>query len=174
MAITRTEEARALSADEMELVSKSHHPDVQDLSDKELSDLVRLVRDRRDKAQSEANRRRREMRGKSAAKGARASADDTGSRVKTEVLAMAMRRLNGETQRRERLASREELAQNAQNALAMRRQAEADAPARSGGRTASKGMKANESGRARRITAPKKVGSVSQQTKNSQAKRDSR
>lgn len=174
MAITRTEESRALNADEMELVEKSHHPDVQELSDKELGDLVRLLRDRRDKAQSEANRRRREMRGKSSAKGARASADDTGSRLKTEVLAMAMRRLNNEAQRRERLAARAELAENAQNALEMRQQAMADAPARGGGRTASKGMKANESGRARRITAPKKVGSVSQRTKNAQAKRDSR
>ena len=59
MSISRKEEARALSADETELVEKSHHPAVQDLSDVDLSGLVKLLRERRDKAQSEAHRRRR-------------------------------------------------------------------------------------------------------------------
>ena len=78
MAHSRKDEARALSADERTHVDQSRHPQVQELSDTALADLIKLVRERRDKAQSEAARRRREMRGKAAAKGARPSADDTG------------------------------------------------------------------------------------------------
>lgn len=42
MAISRKEAARALSADEQELVEKSHHPAVQELSDADLAGLVKL------------------------------------------------------------------------------------------------------------------------------------
>ena len=49
MAHSRKDEARALDASELELVDKSHHPSVQDLTDAELADLIRLVRDRRDR-----------------------------------------------------------------------------------------------------------------------------
>lgn len=100
MAISRKEEKRALDADEFELVEKSHHPQVGELSDSELSDLIRLVRERRDRAKTLASRRRREMRGKAAPRGAEASKQDTGSHLKTEVLAMAVRRLNAERSRR--------------------------------------------------------------------------
>lgn len=100
MAHSRKAEIRALDTDERELVDKTHHPMVQDLSDKELSDLIRLVRERRDRAQSQASQRRREMRGKSAARGATPSRADQGSHLKTEVLAMAVRRLNAERERR--------------------------------------------------------------------------
>ena len=100
MAISRKEEARALDADERELVEKSHHPAVGSVSDKELSTLVKLVRERREKAKTQAQQRRREMRGKAQPKGAIPSASDTGSREKLAVLAMAVRRLNSEVARR--------------------------------------------------------------------------
>jgi hypothetical protein len=100
MAISRKEEARALDADERELVEQSHHPAVRSVSDKELSDLLKLVRGRRDKAKTQAQQRRREMRGKAQPKGAAPSASDTGSKQKLAVLAMAVRRLNSEAQRR--------------------------------------------------------------------------
>lgn len=50
MAITRKEEARALNAEERELVEKSHHPLLQDVPDSELTQLAKLLRDRRSKA----------------------------------------------------------------------------------------------------------------------------
>lgn len=102
MAHSRKDEARALDAEEMKLVEKSHHPALQDISDAELSDLLKLVRERRDKAQASANRQRREMRGKSEARGARAATENAGTAQKTEVLAMAVRRLNGERECRRR------------------------------------------------------------------------
>ena len=100
MAISRKEEARALDADERELVEKSHHPAVASVSDGELSDLLKLVRGRREKAKTQAQQRRREMRGKAPPKGVAASTSDTGSRQKLAVLAMAVRRLNSEVERR--------------------------------------------------------------------------
>ena len=56
MAITQKEEARALNADERELVEKSHHPALQELPDDELSSLVKLMRERREKAKAQALR----------------------------------------------------------------------------------------------------------------------
>src|SRR4051794_17483158 len=105
MAITQKEEARALNADERELVEKSHHPALQQLPDGELSNLVKLMRERREKAKSQAHQRRREMRGKAAPKGATPSTVDEGSNLKVAVLAMAMRRLNNEAERRRRMAA---------------------------------------------------------------------
>jgi uncharacterized protein YfaS (alpha-2-macroglobulin family) len=106
MALTRKEEARALDAEERGLVEKSHHPVVQDLSDAELGELLKLIRDRRDRAQRLARQQRREMRGKAAPRGATPATADTGSRLKLQVLAMAVRRLNSERDRRQRKAAR--------------------------------------------------------------------
>ena len=171
MAHARKDEVRALAADELELVDKSRHPQVQELSDSDLSGLVRLVRERRDKAQAAANRQRREMRRKAEPKGARASGDDSGTLRKTEVLAMAVRRLNGEVERRRRAAARADLIANARGALALREASDGagKAPA---SRSAGKGMRAKENPRTRKTVSGAKVGSVSQQTKRAQAKKD--
>jgi hypothetical protein len=175
MAITRKDEARALDADERELVEKSHHPMVQELSDKELSDLVKLVRSRRDKAQTEASRRRREMRGKGAPKGATPSKADTGSRVKLDVLAMAVRRLNAEAERRRQLAAKVSLVENARNALALKKAGDADAPdAAFNARTAHHGMRKNSSDRRQNLVRPMELGRQRKAGAVAQAKRDGR
>lgn len=100
MALSRKEEARALDTEEATLVEKSHHPAVQALSDGELLTLLRQLRERRDRAQRLAGQQRRERRGKSAPRGAKVAADDTGSNRKATVLAAAVRRLNNERARR--------------------------------------------------------------------------
>jgi hypothetical protein len=82
MALNRKQEERALDKDERELVAKSHHPALQDLGDKELTSLVKLLRERRDKASGEVQRRRREMRGKAAPKGAEPAASASGNKAK--------------------------------------------------------------------------------------------
>ncbi|RWP47837.1 hypothetical protein [Mesorhizobium sp.] len=173
MAISRKEEARALSADEHALVEKSHHPAVQDLADAELGGLVKLLRERRDKAQNEAHRRRREIRGKGAPKGAAASKADGGSRLKLEVLAMAMRRLNGEAERRRQLAARVSLVDNARKALSMKQGAAADVP-EFNTRTAHKGMRAVVNQRAPNLVRPMELGRQRKAAKVAQAKRDAR
>ena len=83
MAVSRKQEERALSADEWKLVQISHHPQVQQLSDAELRDLLKTVRERRDRAQSEAHRKRREMRGKAAPKGTQPATKDRRHESKT-------------------------------------------------------------------------------------------
>lgn len=175
MAITRKEEERALDTDERALVEKSHHPKVQELSDKELGELVKLVRSRRDKAQTEASRRRREMRGKGAPKGAAPSKGDLGSRVKLDVLAMAVRRLNAEAERRRRLASKVSLVESARNALALKTSASAEAPdAAFNARTAHQGMRKNASKRRQDLVRPMELGRQRKAGAVAQAKRDSR
>jgi len=100
MSRSRKEEERFLSKDEQEFVSKSHHPEVKNLGDSELADLVTRLRERRDRAREIAQRQRREMRGKSAPSGAKASADNTGSREKAAIIAAALKRVSKERERR--------------------------------------------------------------------------
>ena len=173
MAITRKDEIRALDKDERELVDQSHHPEVQALSDAELADLVKLVRARRDKAKSEAHRRRREMRGKASAKGAEPSKADAGSRLKLDVLAMAMRRLNAETERRRRMAAKVQQVENSHRAMALKREAQERGPAFSS-RTALKGMREIASTRRQNLVRPMELGRQRQAAKSAQAKRDSK
>lgn len=173
MAISRKHEARALSSDERELVDKSHHPEVQELSDAELHQLVKTVRERRDKAQTEANRRRREMRGKAAPKGTKPSKMDAGSQAKLEVLAMSMRRLNGEVERRRQLAASQELIDNARHALALK-QVRAKKGADFNARHARSGMRSIESSKQKSLVRPMERGRVRKAAAVSQAKRDAR
>jgi len=173
MAITKKQEARALSADERDFVSKSHHPDVQDLPDEELQQLVKLVRERRNRARSEASRRRREMRGKAAPKGATPSRAEEGSKLKMAVLAMAMRRLNSEVERRRKMSARLSLIENAQTALIMK-QAAADNSAPFNTRHAHQGMRYLPSRRRQNLIRPMELGRQRQAAKVAQAKRDNR
>jgi len=177
MAITRKEEARALSADERELVDRSHHPALQELGDNELRDLVRLVRERRERAKALAHQRRREMRGKSAPRGVAAATADEGSRDKVAVLAMAMRRLNSEIERRRRMAAQVEFVGNAHKALAMK-QAQDEAGVSGGSaensRRAHEGMR-NLAGRsARSLIRPMERGRLRKAGAVAQARRDAR
>jgi hypothetical protein len=175
MAISRKEEARALNADERELVEKSHHPAVQELSDADLQELVKLMRERRDKAQTDVFRRRREIRGKGVPKGAKPVTGDAGSRTKLAVLAMAMRRLNTEVERRQQLAASMEQIENARRALAIKKKAKAQAKAPDfNTRHAHSGMRAMESRKPKNLIRPMELGRQRKAGQVAQAKRDSR
>lgn len=108
MAFSRKLEARALGADELELVEKSHHPALQALPDGELSGLAKQLRERRDQAKAEAERHRREMRAKGPlppvgpARDAGPRPADAGPRTRLQILAKAIRRVNTEAARRGR------------------------------------------------------------------------
>ncbi len=91
---------------------------LQNVPDEELGHLAKLVRERRKKARDQAHQRRREMRGKAAARGATPSKADEGSHLKVSVLAMAVRRINTEVERRRRMAASAQLIANARKALA--------------------------------------------------------
>ena len=172
MAITRKEEARALSGDEQELVDRTHHPEIQETSDEDLRDLIRLVRERRNKARDLAHQRRREMRGKGEPRGASASAKDDGSKAKLAVLAMALRRANGEAERRRKMAARVEMTQNAQRALQMKREAKDSAAPNS--RHAHQGMRKAVSQRREDLMRPMERGRQRKAGAVAQARRDAR
>ncbi|MEJ0092569.1 MAG: hypothetical protein WDN46_03795 [Methylocella sp.] len=166
-------ERQLLNVDEVALVAASHHPALGDLSDKELAELRKLVRERRERARQIAARQRREMRGKAEPRGARPVSDDTGSRGKRDVLAAAVQRLNKEAARREAKAARDALKDSAVRALELRRAREAKAKRPASGRTPGEGMKAKaKTPRAPRN--PAKAGEISSRTKSVQAKRDAR
>ena len=167
-------ERKLVSADEFDLLEKSHHPALGALSDAELGDLRKLVRDRRDRAQTMAHQQRREARRKAEPRGARAAHDNSGTLRKADVLASAIRRINGETIRRQEKAGRAAQAESSHRALAMRRAAQAGTARPAAGRTADTGMAAVTNSKAKTVRSTAKAGAVSQQTKNMQAKRDGR
>ncbi len=173
MAIAQKEEARALNADERVLVEKSHHPALQDLPDRELADLVKLMRERREKAKTQANQRRREMRGKSAPKGATASRAEEGSKLKVAVLAMAVRRLNSEAERRRRMGARVLLRENAERALALKQAKETSDPPFNT-RHAHEGMRNLANARPEDLIRPMELGRQRKAAAIAQAKRDAR
>ncbi|MDQ6702713.1 MAG: hypothetical protein M3Z96_06235 [Pseudomonadota bacterium] len=173
MARSIQQERRLLSADELTLVEKTHHPALGLLPYQDLAELRKLVRERRDRAQDIAARQRRELRGKAAPKGARAATDDSGTREKRGVLAAAMQRLNKEVTRRQAKAARGALIDSATRALELRRANEANSARPSPGRTANEGINPKNTP-AYSLRHPAKAGAFSQHNKNMQAKRDSR
>ena len=174
MAITQKQEARALSADERDLVAKSHHPTLQALPDKDLSSLTALLRERRARAKTQASQRRREMRGKGAPKGATASKADEGSKLKLAVLANAVRRLNAETDRRRRMAARVETVEGARKALKLKQKAEAKQDDSFNSRTAHKGMRDISKTKVRSLIRPMERGRLRKAQAVAQAKKDAR
>lgn len=173
MSVSRKQEARALSADERDLVEKSHHPALQNLSDRELSELVKLLRERRDRASTQAQQRRREMRGKADARGAAPSRDDTGSRLKVSALAMAVRRLNSEAERRRRMSAKLDLAESAQRALALK-EANVEEGEQFNSRRAHAGMRDIARTKRESLIRPMERGRLRKAFAVAQAKRDNR
>jgi hypothetical protein len=168
------QERQLLSAEEFALVQKSHHPFLKGLADKDLAALLKLVRERRDRTQQIAARQRRELRGKASPKGTRAATGDSGTRNKRHLLAAAVRRLNEERVRREAKTPRQSLLESARRALELRRASEAKTTRPFLGRTANQGKQAKAPAPLRAPRNPAKWGSISQHTKNMQAKRDAK
>lgn len=119
-------ERRLLAADEFETVSTTHYPKLAELSEKELADTIRRLREMRNKARSHSHRQRREIRGKADPKGQRTPSDNSGSKEKLQVLAAALQRAKRAAGRLEdirRPARRGQVA-IAQRALALKAKAE--------------------------------------------------
>jgi len=169
MAVNRKQQERALDKGEMEMVAKSRHPELQQLDDKELASLLKLLRERRDRAQTETKRRKREMRGKAEPKGAAASKSAEGNKAKLEVLSTAVRRLNAERTRRERMASQVELSRAA---LKLKQKAESGQEAPANTRHAHQGMRKIASQRRENLVRPMELGRLRKAGAVAQAKRD--
>jgi hypothetical protein len=146
---------------------------IQELPDRELSDLIKLMRERRDKAKVQANRRRRELRGKAAPRGESPSKSDDGSRRKVAVLAVAMRRLNNERERRRKMSAKISLMENARRALAMK-QASQQEGAEFNSRHAHQGMRKVANRRAPDLIRPMELVRQRKAASVAQAKRDAK
>ncbi len=139
-----------------------------DMTPDDLRALAHRLRAERDRAQDIARRQRREMRGKVEARGASPARDNTGSAGKAQLLAQAAKRVNRALDRA--LAPPTQAA--IMRALLEQKRAARRAHHPSVGRTAGQGMHAILSRQGAPGVNPGRIGSVSQQTREAQARRD--
>jgi hypothetical protein len=170
MSLPIATEQRMLSEAEFEVVKQTHYPDICSLSKDELA-AARRLRDYRNEAGDIACQQRREMRGKAAARGARPAGDNTGTLVKKQIFAAALRRLNREVKRVDQDERHASQSEHARRALELKR-ADRVRHHPSAGRTASRGMQPVPNQTAPEIADPREVGRVSQFVKAGQARRD--
>ncbi len=168
----QADEAARLTALEQEAVNKTLQPAIAELSRPDLQVLVRRLRELRDRARAIASQQRREMRGKSAPRGASPARDDVGTMAKEQVLGDAVKRISEELRRR---------------ALPPAGEQAASAPKPSGGPPVSsrsskattkprsaQGMVAKSSKLATVRADPREVGRVSKSVRTAQARRDAK
>ena len=171
MSVPVATEQRMLTAAEFEVVRRTHFPAIAGLSEAELADAARRLRDYRDKARDLARQQRREMRGKASPRGARPASDNTGTAMKKQIFASALKRVNrerGRTAKDERRASQSEIARRAletKRANRVRRHPSA-------GRSADQGVRAITNPKSTVEADPREIGRVSQFVKAGQARRD--
>ena len=165
-------ERSILSYDEHETVLRSHHPEIYDAS-LDLRALRQRLREMRDKECTLAREKRRAVRGKGAQRGASFPGTAEHPLQRKQVFAAALKRVSKEIGRMHKLEARTAHVEAARRALALRRAAQF--PTRPPpGDTPSEGMRPLPSRRRRTRVPPAKIGSVSQATKNAQARRDAR
>jgi hypothetical protein len=166
-------ERSILSYDEHEIVLRSHHPEIYDASLDDLRALRQRLREMRDKERTLARENRRAVRGKGPQRGASFPGTAEHPLRRKQVFAAALKRVSKEIGRMHKLEARTAHIEAARRALAMRRAAQF--PTRSPtGDAPSEGMRALPSRRRRTRVPPEKIGSMSQATKNAQARRDAR
>jgi hypothetical protein len=166
-------ERSLLSHDEYEAVRITHHPAIYDLAGPQLRATKLRLRTMRDKERTLARQKRREMRGKAEARGG--SFPGTAERPwqRKQVFGSALKRVNKEISRLRTLETHVAHVEAAHRALALRRASKfIHHPAT--GDTPREGMQALPSRRRRTRFPPAKIGSISQATKDAQARRDSR
>jgi hypothetical protein len=173
MARSPKQEARALTADERDLVAKSRPPAIKSLTDAQLATLLKRTRERRSRARTVADRQRREMRGKAAARGTAPTKADEGSQLKLSVLTTALERLDAEAQRRRRTKVKTSLVASAKKALALKQKAKRTA-APSSTRSANTGLRGKARITVQDHVPPSTRGRVRKQVARVQAKRDAR
>jgi hypothetical protein len=113
------------------------------------------------------------VRGKGAQRGASFPGTAERPLQRKQVFAAALKRVSKEIGRMHKLEARTAHIEAARRALAMRRAAQFSTRPPTGD-TPSEGMRALPSRRRRTRVPPAKIGSVSQATKNAQARRDAR
>jgi hypothetical protein len=166
-------ERSILSHEEHEWVLQTHHPLIYDRALGDLKELRQRLRDMRNKECTLVREKRREARGKGAARGGSFPGTAEHPLQRKQVFAAALKRGNKEIGRMQKLEARVANVEAARRALAMRRAAQFP-PRPPANAAAGEGMRALPSQRRRTRVPPARIGSVSQATKNAQAARDAR
>jgi hypothetical protein len=164
-------ERRVLTHAEFEAVSGTHHPAVCDLTREDLVGLARRIRGYRDRARDVTHERRREKRGKAEPRGASPAPAEDGLTRKGSVFASALKRVNLQIARHDRLQRRSSQGEIARRALEMKRAA-AVRHHPGGGRTAGRGMRSLPNRGDTVRVDPREIGRVSQAVRSAQARRD--
>jgi hypothetical protein len=166
-------ERSILSHDEHEVVLGSHHPEIYDAGVDDLRALRQRLRDMRQKERTLAGAKRREARGKGPPRGGSFPGVAEHSLQRKQVFAAALKRVNREIDRMQKLEAHTAHMEAARRALDMRRAAQFPArlPAES---TAGEGMRPLPNRRRQTRVNPAMIGRVSQATKKAQASRDAR
>lgn len=170
--IIQADEARRLTASEQEAVNKTLQPAIAELSRPDLQVLARRLREARDRARAIASQQRREMRGKSAPRGASPARDDVGTIAKEQVLADAVKRISEELRRRAVPSAGEQAApvlKPSGGPPVSNRSSKATVKHR-----ASQGMVAKSSKLATVRADPREVGRVSKSVMTAQVRRDAK
>jgi hypothetical protein len=171
MSLPKATEKKLLTEDEFETVEKTHYPALGALTREDLSETVRRIRNFRNKARDTAHQQRREMRGKSAPRGARPAQDNTGTSIKKQIFANALKRANRALGRLDSAEDKPNQAVLARRALAMKR-ANRKRHHPDSGRTAHESPQPNPSERRTVETDPREIGRVSDFVQKAQARRD--
>ena len=164
-------ERSLLNHDEQEAVRATHHPAIYDLDGPQLRAAKLRLGAMRDKERTLSRQKRRELRGKVEPRGG--SFPGTAERPwqRKQVFASALKRVNKEIERLRRLEAHAAHVEAAHRALALRRAANfVHHPA--AGDTAHDGVRPVPSRRRRTTISRAKVGSISQRTREAQARRD--
>jgi len=168
MAISLREE-RALLGDAFDLVMQSHHPTVATLPRDELRALATRLRDGHARARDPLREGRRARRGKREARAA-SSAEAGGLARRKQVYAAAPKRVNSRFEALDHERRRAEHRAALKAALERRRAMRATHPV--GGFAGNDGMRSKMNRKGARGTHAARIGSVSQQNKRAQARRD--
>lgn len=173
MSMSEKSERALLGSDEIAVLRSTHHPEIYELSRKELSELQSLLRDMRAKARTLTRQKERELRGKSDSRGKSFPGNVEQPRRRKQIFAAALKRVKKELQRLQNLEARTHHIEAAQRALAQRRASNFISTAPKS-QTPGMGMEPLINRRRRRVLPRGKVGSVLKQNKVAQAARDAR
>jgi hypothetical protein len=173
MSLSRATERSILSHDQLELVSQTHHPAIYNIDAKALRDLQTQLRSERGKVRTQVRHKLREGRGKGEPRGKSFPGNTEQPLKRKQALSSALKRVNKELDRQRKLEARTTHVEAAKKALALHRGAKFHAAPFSD-KTPDKGMQPQPSTKRRRIIPGSQIGSVSQATKNAQAKKDNR
>jgi hypothetical protein len=170
MSISSKRAKSLLNHEEWTLVELTLRPKVAEVAEEELRAAGRQLRGLHDRERDLSRANRRAARGKAEQRGGSFPGTYARPAERTQVFAQALIRVNDEIVRREGVAARAAMLDGQRRVLAAKRAAPSRRPANS--RTEGAGATPKPSNRRSTTVPGAKVGSVSQQGKRAQAKRD--